>query len=255
MSRSIVPVAAIATLAVLVWPGGGDAIAAPTAAHGAAELIECKRGKQASDRRAVFRGEMTQIEDGLRMQMRFHLSEKVGSSPWVGPRAPGIAVPREARPGIKDFAYRQRILALKKGSSYRVDITFRWLTADGKEVKREVERSPVCRMPGKLSNPKIRDAVNVKDGPTPDTRRYIVRVGNTGTITTQNIFLKLSVDGAEVDTRRIIRLTAGQRREIAFVGPVCRGSVVAQLDPEDLIPEISEQDNVVKTPCSQLVPR
>ena len=248
--------AATAVLLAFAWTGeGGPAAAPPTAVHGSAEVVECKRGKQASDRRAVFRGEMTQITGATRMMMRIHLHEKVGSSPWRGAHAHGINLPREARPGVTRFAYRQRVLGLKKGSAYRVQIVFRWYSADGAEVAREEERSPVCRQPGKLANLKIRDAVNVAAGPTPDTSRYIVRIGNTGSVTAGSFDLVLAVDGAEVDTRRIGRLAAGQRREIGFVGPACRSSVVARIDPGDRVPEITESDNVVGTPCAELVPR
>jgi hypothetical protein len=243
---------AILVLALVVVPDGGRA--ATVAANGSAELVECQRGKQAKDRLAVFRGEMAQVDGATRMLMRFSLYEKVGIGSWLGIPAPGINRPREARPGITRFAYRQRVLNLKKGAAYRVGIVFRWYDADGKEVKHEIADSPVCRQPGKLPNPRIRDSVKVGDGPTPETPRYAVRVHNTGTVTVNNVLLRLTVDGAEVDTRKIGRLKPGQRRSIRFVGPVCRDEVVARLDPDNLIPEISERDNVMRTPCSELEP-
>ena len=243
---------AILALALVVVPDGGRA--ATVAANGSAKLVECKRGKQAKDRLAVFRGEMTQVEGATRMLMRFSLYETVGLGAWLGIRAPGVNVPHEARPGITRFAYRQRVVNLKKGAAYRVGIVFRWYDADGKQVKGEVADSPVCRQPGKLPNPRIRDSVKVGDGPTPATPRYAVRVHNTGTVTVNNVLLRLSVDGAEVDTRKMGRLKPGQRRSIGFVGPVCRGVVVARIDPDNVIPEISERDNVVRTPCTELEP-
>jgi CARDB protein len=255
MSRhapSVVTVLAILALALVAVPDGGHA--ATAAANGSADLVECKRGKQAKDRLAVFRGEMTQIEGATRMLMRFNLYEKVGLGSWVGVRAPGVNLPREARPGVTRFAYRQRVLGLKKGAAYRVGIVFRWYDADGKEVKHEIADSPVCRQPGKLPNPRIRDSIKVGDGPTPETPRYAVRVHNTGAVTVNNVLLRLTVDGAEVDTRKIGRLKPGQRRTVGFVGPVCRGEVVARIDPDNLIPEISERDNVVRTPCTELEP-
>lgn len=254
MSRhaSLVTALAILALALVVVPDGGRA--ATTAANGSAELVECKRGKQAKDRLAVFRGEMTQVEGATRMLMRFNLYEKVGIGSWLGIAAPGINRPREARPGITRFAYRQRVVNLKKGSAYRVGIIFRWYDAAGKEVKHEMAQSPVCRQPGKLPNPRIRDSVKVGDGPISETSRYAVRVHNTGKVTVSNVLLRLSVDGAEVDTRKIGRLKPGQRRSIGFVGPVCRGQVVAQLDPDNLIPELSERDNIMRTLCSELEP-
>lgn len=257
MSSRITIAFATATAAVAVLAGAGEGTAATTSAiraNGSAELLECSRGKQAKDRRLVVRGSMTQVPGGTRMLMRLHLEEKVGTENWRGTHAPGIDLPRESRPGVARFAYRQRVLGLKKGASYRIAIAFRWYDANGRELKREYVDSPVCRQPGKLPNPKIRDSVKVGDGPTPETRRYVVRIGNTGRVTVGNVLLRLSVDGAEVDTRRIGRLVPGQRRAIGFVGPVCRGSFEARLDPDDLIAEIAERDNVVRGSCDLLDP-
>lgn len=248
--------AAVAVALVAVaWPGGQASGATPGAVHGTAELIECKRSKQTSGRRVVFRGEMTQIAGATRMALRVRLYEKVGSDPWRRVWAPGVNLLREADPGVKRFAYRQRVLGLKKGASYRAEIVFRWYAADGAEVRREAERSPSCRQPGKLPNLVAARVIDVADGPTPGTRHYAVRVGNIGSVTAQRIDLGLFVDGAEVDSRRIGRLGAGQRREVGFIGPACRQDVVVRVDPKDLIPEITEQDNAVTVPCDELVPR
>lgn len=255
MSRRVSIVAAtvaVLALVLLAMPNDDGRAAPPKADHGRAELIECTHGKQPADRRATFRGEMTQLADSVvpsRMQMRFGLSERVGRGVWVGLNAPGIGVWREARQGIKRFAFRQRVIALQKGTSYRATVEFRWLSDDGQVVRRESERSPVCRQPGKLPNLKIRDSVTVKPGPTPSTRRYAVKVGNTGTVTAQRVELTLLVDGAEVDTRAIGRLGGGDRRTVTFVGPVCASRVEARIDPHGAIREITERDNAVSTPC------
>lgn len=252
------PIAAVATTAVLALAllaalGDSGRAAPPKADHGSAELIECTHGKQAKARRATFRGEMTQLSDSdtpWRMQMRFGLSERVGRGVWVGLNAPGIGVWREARPGIVRFAYRQRVVALQKGTSYRALVEFRWLSADGKVFRRESERSPVCRQPGKLPNLKVRDAIGIQPGPTESTRRYAVKVGNTGTVTAQRVELMLLVDGAEVDTRTIGRLNSGDRRTVTFVGPVCASRVEARIDPHAAIREMTERDNAISTVCA-----
>ena len=242
---------AVLALALGDVPAGGHA--ATAAANGSAELVECKRGKQAKDRLAVFRGEMRQVADDLRMQMRFQLAEKVGKGPWTALSAPGIGVWREARAGIKLFAYRQRVVALRKGSSYRASVEFRWLAADGSVTHRERARSRACRQPGKLPNLKIAGPIAAKPGPTEDTLRYAVRVGNSGLVTANRVELELLVDGAEVDTKVVGRLAPGARRTVHFVGPACSGQVTAQIDPGDLTPEITERDNVVRTPCSAVL--
>ncbi len=244
--------AAVVALALLVAPDDNGHAAAPKADHSSAELIECTHGKQAKDRRATFRGEMTQLRGSdipPRMQMRFALSERVGRGDWVGLDAPGIGVWREARPGIVRFAYRQRVVALQKGTAYRALIEFRWLSADGAVVRRESEQSPVCRQPGKLPNLKVRSSIAVKPGPTDDTRRYTVKVVNTGSVTAQRVEVMLLVDGAEVDTRTIGRLNSGTRRSVTFVGPACASRIEGRIDPHDAIRETTERDNAVSTAC------
>ncbi|HEU0019974.1 MAG TPA: CARDB domain-containing protein [Thermoleophilaceae bacterium] len=246
------PAVALLALALFAAPGASSRAASPKADHGAAQLVECTHGKRAKDRRATFRGEMTQLDDSdapLRMQLRFVLSERVGRGVWVGLDAPGIGVWREARPGVIRFAYRQRVVALQKGTSYRALVEFRWLSADGKTVSRESERSPVCRQPGKLPNLKVRDSIRSQAGPTEGTRRYVVKVGNTGSVTAQRIHLMLLVDGAEVDTRTIGRLEGGARRSVTFVGPVCVSQVEARIDPHGAIRELTERDNAMSTAC------
>ena len=255
MSRRIsiaATTAVLLALALLAAPDDGSRAAPPKADHGSAELVECMHGKQAKDRRATFRGEMTQLGGvgaSWRMQLRFALSERIGRAGWVGLNAPGIGVWREARPGVVRFAYRQRVVALQKGTSYRATVEFRWLSADGKVVRQESERSPVCRQPGKLPNLKVRDAVGVQQGPTPGTRRYVVKVGNSGVVTAQRVELSLFVDGAEVDTRAIGRLNGGDRRTVTFVGPVCGSRVEARIDPHGAIRETTERDNATSMPC------
>lgn len=247
---SRVPIAAttFALLALLLLdvPDGG---AAKTSANVSVELVECLRGKQAKDRQAVFRGQMKQTGDGLRMQMRFALDEKVGSGGWTGVKAPAIGVWHEARPGIAKFAYRQRVVALQKGTSYRATVQFRWLAQDGSTVRRELGKSPVCRQPGKLANLRIRGSVSATPGPTDETRRYAVKVANSGFATATNVEVRLLVDGAEIDTRTLRRLKPGERKIVRFVGPECVGEVGAQVDPNERVRESSERDNLIRTAC------
>lgn len=250
-SRTPIVATTFAALALLALdaPSGASA-AARTSANVSAEVVECVRGRQAKDRQAVFRGQMKQTADGLRMQMRFALEEKVGSSRWTGVRAPGIGVWHEARPGVAKFAYRQRVVALQKGTSYRAVVRFRWLAQDGSTTRRESSRSPVCRQPGKLPNLKVRDSVSATPGPTAETLRYAVEVGNTGYATATAVEVRLLVDGAEIDTRVLRRLRPGERRVMRFVGPRCSGEVRALIDPNRHVRELSERDNRIRTPCS-----
>lgn len=249
-SRFPIVATTVAVLALLALDVPSASAAARTSANVSVDLVECLRGKQAKARQAVFRGQMKQVGDGPRMQMRFALDEKVGSSLWTGVKAPGIGVWHEARPGVAKFVYRQRVVALQKGTAYRASLEFRWLAQDGSTARRESGRSPVCRQPGKLPNLKVRDSISAKSGPTAETLRYSVKVGNTGYATATDVEVRLLVDGAEIDTLVLRRLKPGERRVVRFVGPRCSGEVKALIDPNLRVRELSERDNVIRTPCS-----
>ncbi len=253
-SRAPIAATTLAVLALLLLdvPSGASSTVR-TSANVSVDLVECARGKQAKDRQAVFRGQMKQTGDGLRMQMRFALDERVGNGPWTGVKAPGIGVWHEARPGIAKFAYRQRVVALQKGTSYRAAVQFRWLAQDGSTARRELGKSPVCRQPGKLANLKIRDSVSAMPGPTEETLRYAVVVANTGSATATDVEVRLLVDGAEIDTRTLRRLKPGERRVVRFVGPKCVGEVRALADPNLRVRESNERDNLIRTPCSAVL--
>ena len=216
-------------------------------------LIDCSSGKRPEARSAVFLGEMSQIAEATQMRLRFDLSEKVGTSPWrgVGPYAVGEW--RYSKPDVKRLEYRQRVVGLKPATKYRMTVTFQWLDGDGRVVAERYLRSRPCRQRGKLPNLAFRDSIHTHPGPTPGTYRYAVRIHNNGVVASPPSELRLSVDGAEVDVRRIGRLRSGERRIVRFVGPACKGRVVAQLDPRDTVREITEQDNLKTSTCDRLL--
>jgi len=212
-------------------------------------VLECVRGKTIKGRSALFRGQMMELSDSDRMEMRFNLSERVGRGPWQSVSAPGLDIWHEARPGVAKFAYRQRIELLQKGTAYRMTVSFRWFDAEGAVISSAMKRSGICRQPGKLPNLKFRGVVRVKPGPTPDTVRYIVQVANTGFVEARKFDVALRIADAEVDARVIGRLRGGDRRTIRFVGPACTGPIETIVDHSKSVREITEQDNVVTAPC------
>jgi hypothetical protein len=234
-------------LACSTAPAAGAATTAAT--DGFVELLECARGKRAADRNALFRGEMRQIPDGAGMRMRFALEERVGRGAWRAVKAPGLDVWRYARSGVARFAYRQRIAALRIGTSYRVAVKFQWHDAAGMLIERQAARSPVCRQGGQLPNVRV-GALERHPGPTPDTVRYVVAVVNPGGATAKRVAVSLLVDGAEVDTRGIGDVGARGRREVAFVGPACASLITVRLDPDRTLRELEERDNVRSFACA-----
>jgi hypothetical protein len=254
--RAPIAIAALAASSsiLVAAPGlaGGPQRVAAAAKPGqhSVELLKCSSGKQAAKRWALFRGEMKQIAEGTGMRMRFELSEKLGADPWRAVHAPGLGEWLDASAGISRFAYRQKVAGLKPATRYRVVVTFQWLDGSGHVAAEAASKSRTCRQRGKLPNLAIRDAVKVREGPTPDTYRYAVRIGNDGKAPSGRSELVLRIDGAEVDSRPIGRLKAGARRTVRFVGPACQSQVAAQIDPKDVVRETTEQDNARTGGCT-----
>ncbi len=248
---SVVAVLTAAAVAVVAFDDRPATAAKPTplAAGTGVQLLECSTGKQASKRFALFRGSMSQIPAGQGMRMQYQLGERIGRGLWRRVSAPGLNAWHAAQPGVKQFAYRQKIDALQPATSYRVHVTFEWLDAAGKPVERAVKRSPTCRQPGRLANLHPRGELSVEAGPTDGTRLYGVQVRNTGTAPARKVELRLRVDGAEVDVRSIGTLRSRESRGVRFVGPVCKRSVTVEVDPRDKVREITERDNTVELVC------
>jgi hypothetical protein len=248
----LAPIAILAAAACVALPVWATAAPNPSplaavASDGSVELLECKRGKRAPDRNALFRGEMRSIAGSTAMRMRFQLGERVGRGPWRAVDAPALDIWRYARPGVGRFAYRQRIAALAQGTSYRVWVTFQWHDAAGEIVSRQAVRSAVCRQPGPLPNVRVGKLAS-SPGPTAGSVRYAVSIANSGGAPARRVEVRLSVDGSEVDTRRI-GIAAHGSREIGFVGPACVGEVTVEADPNANLREIDRRDNRRKFAC------
>jgi subtilase family serine protease len=66
--------------------------------------------------------------------------------------------------------------------------------------------------------------------------------------------LRLWLDGSVLDTVAVSPLAVGQQRLVGFLGPACAGSVRAAADPDGVIVESSEQDNVQELGCADIAP-
>lgn len=228
-------------------PSSSDVVAkAP--AH--VRLLACSRGPAPADRQALFRGSMRSLPGTRRMWMRFALQERVGDGRFRTVRAPGLGVWRKSLPGLRTFAYRQRVLALAEGAAYRAVVRFRWYGSDGELIRRARARSRPCREPGLLPN---LVAVHVAGGQSlfgvPGAATYRVRVANRGRLTAPRFLVSLAVDGGTVDSQSVPSLAPDEVRELSFVAPACGTSVTARADPEDAVREASERDNVLTSVC------
>ncbi len=243
--------ALIATLAAA--PGAsalratGDAAVRPRAF---VRVADCVRGPAATDRHVTFRATMRRVAGAERMSMRIALQERVGDGPFRTVKAPGLGAWRTSHPGVGRFSHRQRVLALAEGSSYRAIVSFRWYDEDGELVRRARRRSKPCDQPGLLPN---LGALGIGGGrplaTAPRSYSYSVRVVNRGRATAPRFGVSLAVDRGIVDTQSVAPLGPGEVRELSFTGPACEGSLTARVDPEDVVREASEKDNVLTAPC------
>jgi CARDB len=244
--------AALAAL-VAISTGGGAAAQQPAArpapGEAAVQLLECRHDKATGDRWAVFRGEMKQIPAATGMRMRFDLSERVGRDAWRGVKPYAVGDWHAAKPGVTRFAYRQRVAGLKPGTRYRATVAFQWLDDAGGVVTFRRLPSPVCRQTGRLPNLAFRGDAQTRPGPTAETAHYKVRIVNDGRAPAGRSALQLSVDGADVDSRPTGKLAAGERAVVRFVGPVCADRIRVRLDPDDVVREVTERDNLRVTRC------
>jgi len=237
---------AVAVVSVSAEPVNGSANL-PLASAGVAE---CARGPAAENRLAVFRGAMRRMPDTDHMSMRFKLQERVGAGSFRTVKAPGLGAWHTSRPSVGRFAYRQRVLALAEGSSYRTIVSFRWFAADGQLIGRTRRRSPPCRQPGALSNLRVTHIGGGKPlADVPGTYSYTVNVLNRGQVAAPAFGVSLAVDGGTVDTLAVSALASGESRRLVFSGPACGSTVTAVADPEDRVREVSERDNTLTTPC------
>lgn len=251
-SSTVTAAAAFAVAATLAAPDPADGARKRAAAEpqqASVELVECSQGRRRHDRWALFRGEMEQVAGGERMRMRFQLTERIARGRWRPVRAPGLGVWQDSHRGAPAFAYGQRVVGLERATAYRVRVAFRWHDARGGVVAAEEHGSRPCRQRGRLANLALRGDVRVRPGPLPDTARYAVRVVNDGRALARRVRLRLSVDGAAVETRTIGPVRAGRSRVARFVGPACAATVAIRADPDDAIRETSEEDNVASAVC------
>ena len=224
---------------------------APAAKTPATVVVEeCLLGEGAGEARAAtFRGEMNALRGTGRMWMKFRLLERAeGAARYRAVSAPGLGVWRKSKPGVAAFAYSQRVLALRGGSSYRALVQFRWVRKNGEVQRRTSRRSGVCRQPGVLPNLQV---VDLRSGPGPraDTAAYTVEVTNAGASEARDVRVSLRVDGAPVDSLDIASLPAGESRNVSFTGPLCARNVVARIDPVGTVKESDESDNTLARGC------
>lgn len=236
--------ALVALLSALAVPG----MAAATAdAPSSVKLLDCSR----ADKAATFYARMQSIPASSRMALRVRLLERNGTAAPRVLSAPGLGVWRRSRPGVAALAHRQIVQGLREGSLYRAQVTFRWYAEDGELVAKARRLSPACRQYESLPNLVVA-VVGVRPTTNAGVRRYLVTLTNSGQATALDVPVRLSVDGGVVDTVSVPELRPGKQLQLAFRGPVCTASVEARADPDGVLGESSDDDNLHRLACADI---
>jgi hypothetical protein len=212
-------------------------------------LAECVHAQHT----AAFYGRMRRVPGADRMGMRFTLLDRSGATEPEPVRVPGLGIWRKSRSGRMGFGFTQRVRSLLDGHAYRVRVDFRWYAEDGSVIRRTRRRSPTCRQFVRRPNLTV-EVLGAKKTEVTGVLRYFASVRNDGHAAASNAAVRLTVDGAEVNTRTVPFLAAGDERSLTFRGPACERSVQATADPENAIPESSETDNTQTKTCAEVRP-
>jgi hypothetical protein len=205
-----------------------------------------------ADHAATFYAHMARVKRTRVMSIRLTLLQRTGGPRFVAIKLPSLSRWHTSQPGRRGFAVRQQVRNLVDGASYRARVDFRWRDRKGKLVGRARRTSRSCRIVGRpLPNLRARP-VWAHTTKVAGVLRYAVRVANVGHAGAQNVPVRLSVDGSEVNTKTVPSLAPGEVQLVFFRGPACEHTVRAAADPAGLIPESSESDNARQLTCAEL---
>ena len=211
-------------------------------------MLSCTSWEQGFGGSVTYVARMRSVPGASRMSLRIRLFEKVGDGKFEPVSAEGLNVWRKSHPSASVFRYEQHVRGLHKGAIYRATVHYRWLDSDGKPILTTRRRSARCSQDGGLANLRIA-SIDVSPGEVEETSVYKVKVVNRGNALAEDVGVLLRVDGEIVDEEVIDSLQPGQVHTVTFNGPVCRERMRVVVDPDELIEESRERDNVRDPAC------
>jgi hypothetical protein len=205
-----------------------------------AVLVTCDRNHQA----AVFEGRMGTVRGTDRMQMRFRLYV-------TEPEMTGWH--RVAAPGRSRYVYTRRVEALLAPASYRVQIRFRWLDADGDTLKTARATSRTCRQPDPRPDLRV-DGIEVRPSGKPGKRRYAITLWNAGRSEADASSLLLGIGDRSPLSAPVPAIAAHKRAVVIVTGRRCTAGeqLTVTADADDVVDESHEDANVLSVACPGL---
>ena len=211
-----------------------------------ATLKTCTTSALPVQRIASFVGSMPARTDAARMQMRFDLERKRdGRRGWRRLKAKGFGVWERANPNVAGFVFTKRVTALPVPATYRAIVRFRWLSANGRIVKRARSRTRPCRQPDLRPN-LVPGALTAVLDLQPGFALYTLVVRNTGRSTAGPFSVRVGSGSAEVGP-----LEAGEERAVPVTALPCVAftSLVVRVDADRRVEESRERGNGARRQC------
>ena len=159
-----------------------------------AKLTDCHTGPLATDRFAVFVGQMPALQRTRRMWMRFDLFERTAAGSWQPVLVPKFGTWQKSLPGKPGFIYLKRVDQLQAPAAYRAQVRLplaRRRTASC-SARRAARRAPAT---SPTRAPTSRSARSPRRCAGAGKLRYVIRVRNDGRSDVGPFDTVLSVDG------------------------------------------------------------
>lgn len=188
---------------------------------------------------------------------RAQIQERAAGGRWTtltGAQSPdGLGSWQDAQPGSVKMVRKITVRGLRPGSSFRLRVGFRWVTATGKQTVTRTSRA--CSVVDLRPNLAIQGTVGWTPGTTGGQVVYRVPVSVSRLEALRKAEVVLEVrQGDQVLGRTSFRPTSGFDYELV-PGRRCVGGqpITVTLDPEGLIDEQNEQDNSATVSCNAVV--
>jgi hypothetical protein len=237
------------SLVVLALAGTASPAVAADKVTLAARTTSCTTGSDELSRAAAFTGSMPAVTGATRLQMRFVLTQRLGTTgPYKTVAVPGWGGWEKSDPGRAGLVFTKRVESLAAPASYRATITFRWSDHKGHTLRTATRTTPACDQPDPRPDLVLAGVDAALKG---NDAVYTIGVSNDGLAPAGVFTVILTVDGTAQPPLTLGPIPAGERRQGTIVGATCApgSTITVSVDATNAVDESREDDDVVQRPC------